>query len=201
LALAVAGAAATVAAFTTYTTFSLGVNGSQGAVYADTGLPIFGRPGTAKERTFIAVKPDGTQRGIIGEVISRFERRGYKLVGLKLLVPPRDLVSQHYADLSSKPFYNGLVDYMSNGKAPVVGMVWEGPDVIKQGRRMLGATNPLDSAPGTIRGDFCLSIGRNIIHGSDSAEAAEKEITLWFGGEGQVFDWTPANQEWVISNN
>ncbi|KAI9481938.1 nucleoside diphosphate kinase Ndk1 [Coemansia sp. RSA 1821] len=171
------------------------------ALHADSSVPIYGVPGTSKERTFIAVKPDGVQRGLISDIIARFERRGYKLVGMKLLVPSQALAREHYADLSSKPFFAGLVDYMTNGKAPVVGMVWEGPSVIKQGRVMLGATDPKAAGPGTIRGDYCLTIGRNICHGSDSAESAQKEISLWFGGKGEIIDWSSNNEEWVISNN
>ncbi|KAJ1917512.1 nucleoside diphosphate kinase Ndk1 [Mycoemilia scoparia] len=195
-------AALAVAGSATFAALSMDKkNNAQNVIYSDSQVPIHGKPGTVQERTFIAVKPDGVQRGLVSEVISRFERRGYKLVGLKLLVPPTDLVKQHYADLSSKPFFNGLVDYMTNGKAPVVGMVWEGPDVIKQGRAMVGATNPLSANPGTIRGDFCLSVGRNIVHGSDSAESAQTEIGLWFGGKGEVVDWSFGNEEWVISAN
>ncbi|KAJ2228090.1 nucleoside diphosphate kinase Ndk1 [Coemansia sp. RSA 1722] len=170
-------------------------------VHADTSVPLHGVAGTSKERTFIAVKPDGVQRGLVSDIIKRFEQRGYKLVGLKLLVPSKALANEHYADLSSKPFFKGLVDYMTNGKAPVVGMVWEGPSVIKQGRVMLGATDPRAAGPGTIRGDYCLSIGRNICHGSDSAESAEKEINLWFGGKGEIVDWKSNNEEWVVSDN
>ncbi|KAJ1778180.1 nucleoside diphosphate kinase Ndk1 [Coemansia sp. RSA 2523] len=170
-------------------------------VHADSSVPIYGVAGTSKERTFIAVKPDGVQRGLVSDIIARFERRGYKLVGMKLLVPSAALAKEHYADLSSKPFFAGLVDYMTNGKAPVLGMVWEGPAVIKQGRVMLGATDPKAAGPGTIRGDYCLTIGRNICHGSDSAESAQKEISMWFGGRGEIIDWTSNNEEWVVSDN
>ncbi|KAI9292250.1 NDK-domain-containing protein [Neoconidiobolus thromboides FSU 785] len=163
--------------------------------------PIAGIKGSNSERTFIAVKPDGVQRGLVGEIISRFEKRGYKLVALKVTVPSKELANQHYADLSSKPFFNGLVDYMTNGKAPVVAMVWEGLDVIKQGRAMIGATNPLAANAGTIRGDHCISVGRNIIHGSDSYESASKEIQLWFGQKGDIVEWTPAIGEWIFANN
>ncbi|KAI8893983.1 nucleoside diphosphate kinase [Globomyces pollinis-pini] len=152
------------------------------------------------ERTFIAVKPDGTQRALVGQVISRFERKGYKLVGLKAVVPTRALAEVHYADLKTRPFFNGLVNYMTSGAAPVVAMVWEGPDVIRQGRRLIGATNPLDAEPGTIRGDFCISVGRNIIHGSDSYESASIEIPLWFTSS-EIYDWEFGNAEWVTSNN
>ncbi|KAJ2767876.1 nucleoside diphosphate kinase Ndk1 [Coemansia nantahalensis] len=193
---AVAVGAAVSFAFTLY-----GNSKAAPTLHADSAVPIYGVPGTAKERTFIAVKPDGVQRGLVSDIIGRFERRGYKLVGLKLLVPSVALAKEHYADLSSKPFFAGLVDYMTNGKAPVVGMVWEGPAVIKQGRVMLGATDPKAAGPGTIRGDYCLSIGRNICHGSDSAESAEKEISLWFGGRGEVVSWASNNDEWVVSDN
>ncbi|KAJ3254824.1 hypothetical protein HK103_006814 [Boothiomyces macroporosus] len=143
------------------------------------------------ERTFIAVKPDGTQRGLVGKIIQRFEEKGYKLVGLKAIVPSRALAEIHYADLKARPFFKGLVDYMTSGK---------GPDVIKQGRRIIGATNPLQAEPGTIRGDYCISVGRNIIHGSDSFESANIEIPLWFGSN-EVYDWEFGNAEWVISQN
>ncbi|KYQ47247.1 Nucleoside diphosphate kinase [Trachymyrmex zeteki] len=147
-----------------------------------------------KERTFIMVKPDGVQRGLVGKIIQRFEQKGFKLVAMKMLWPSEDLLKKHYADLASKPFFPGLVKYMSSG--PVVPMVWEGLNVVKTGRVMLGETNPKDSAPGTIRGDFCIQVGRNIIHGSDSVESAKKEIDLWFG-EKEVIDWTHASEKWI----
>jgi nucleoside-diphosphate kinase len=152
------------------------------------------------ERTFIALKPDGTQRQLLGKVIQRFEDKGYKLVALKAVVPSRALAEVHYEDLKTRPFFNGLVNYMTSGSAPVIAMVWEGIDVIKQGRKIIGATNPLEAAPGTIRGDFCISVGRNIIHGSDSFESANKEISLWFTKQ-EVFDWEYANAEWITSQN
>lgn len=124
-----------------------------------------------KERTFIMVKPDGVQRGLVGTIIGRFEQKGFQLVGIKQLTASQDLLKKHYGDLSSKPFFNGLVSYMSTG--PVVAMVWQGLNVVKTGRVMLGETNPADSKPGTIRGDFCVQIGRNIVHGSDSVESAK----------------------------
>uniref|UniRef100_A0A3B3ZQS8 Nucleoside diphosphate kinase n=1 Tax=Periophthalmus magnuspinnatus TaxID=409849 RepID=A0A3B3ZQS8_9GOBI len=130
------------------------------------------------ERTFIAIKPDGVQRGLIGEVIKRFEQKGFKLVGMKMLQASQELLHNHYADLSTKGFFPSLIAYMSSG--PVVAMVWEGKGVVKTGRVMLGATNPADSAPGTIRGDYCIHVGKNVIHGSDSVESAEQEISLWF---------------------
>lgn len=108
--------------------------------------------------------------------------------------PTQELLEKHYADLAARPFFPGLVKYMSSG--PVVPMVWEGLNAVKTGRQMLGATNPADSLPGTIRGDLCIQVGRNIIHGSDAVESANKEIALWFG-EKEVVSWTPANQNWV----
>ena len=146
------------------------------------------------ERTFIAVKPDGVQRGIVGAIISRFEARGFKLVALKLISPGKAHLEKHYEDLKDKPFFPGLVEYMNSG--PIAAMVWEGYDAVKTGRTMLGATNPLASAPGTIRGDYCLQTGRNVCHGSDSVENAKKEIALWFKEE-EVIGWRSAQQAWV----
>jgi nucleoside-diphosphate kinase len=132
----------------------------------------------ATEQTYIMVKPDGVERGLVGEIIKRFENRGYKLCALELMHPTKDLLENHYGDLKTKPFFPKLVSYMLSG--PVVGMVWEGIDIVKTGRKMLGETNPLASLPGTIRGDYCISVGKNICHGSDSVESAQKEIAMWF---------------------
>ena len=148
-------------------------------------LPVWGVPGTNQERTFLAVKPDGVQRGLVGDIIARFEKRGYKLVGLKMVWPTEQMAQDHYADLSKKPFFGGLVKFFSSG--PIVCMCWEGKDIIKQGRQMLGETQPLASKPGSIRGDFSIDLGRNICHGSDSPESAEHELKMWFP-EG-VNDW------------
>eukprot|EP00601_Ochromonadales_sp_CCMP2298_P001970 CAMPEP_0173181724 /NCGR_PEP_ID=MMETSP1141-20130122/7434_1 /TAXON_ID=483371 /ORGANISM="non described non described, Strain CCMP2298" /LENGTH=142 /DNA_ID=CAMNT_0014104725 /DNA_START=84 /DNA_END=512 /DNA_ORIENTATION=- len=125
------------------------------------------------------IKPDGVQRRVVGDIIARFESKGYLLKGLKLTTPSKETLETHYQDLKGKGFFPKLMDYMGSG--PVVAMVWEGKNVVKTGRQMLGATNPADSAPGTIRGDFALDVGRNICHGSDSVESAEREIALWFG--------------------
>ncbi|CAB55286.1 Nucleoside diphosphate kinase [Schizosaccharomyces pombe] len=141
------------------------------------------------EQTFIAVKPDAVQRGLIGYIISKFELKGYKLRALKFLVPSRDLVEEHYAEHKGKPFYEKLVGFMASG--PVCAMIWEGKQAVKTGRLMLGASNPLDSAPGTIRGDYGIDLGRNVCHGSDSIESANREIKLWFQpSEIQVYDRT-----------
>ena len=147
----------------------------------------------ARERTFIMIKPDGVQRGLVGDIISRFERKGFKLVGMKMEAPGKELFEKHYADLSSKPFFAGLVSYASSG--PVVAMVWEGHNVVATGRKMLGATRPDDSAPGTIRGDYAIDVGRNVIHGSDSVDSANKEISLWFGAH--LTNWAHHSNSWV----
>jgi nucleoside-diphosphate kinase len=146
------------------------------------------------ERTFIAIKPDGVQRGLVGNIITRFENRGYKLVAMKLCMPGEAHLKEHYADLSSKGFFNGLVSYMNSG--PICAMVWEGLDAVKQGRVMLGETNPKDSKPGTIRGDYCVEVGRNICHGSDAVDSAQKEIALWFKPE-ELTKYVPCGHPWV----
>jgi len=146
------------------------------------------------ERTFVAVKPDGVQRGLTGEIIKRFEARGFKLVGMKMMQGTEAHLKQHYADLADKPFFGGLVKYMAS--SPVVAMCWEGTNVVLTGRKMMGETKPFDSLPGTIRGDYCIEIGRNIIHGSDSVESAKKEIALWFKPE-ELCSWTQAAASWI----
>ncbi|CAG5129997.1 unnamed protein product [Candidula unifasciata] len=130
------------------------------------------------EPTFLAVKPDGVQRGLVGEIISRFRKLGYQLVAGKFVWPSKDLLHDHYAELSSKPFFPGLIEYMSSG--PVFAMVWEGTDVVSVGRKTIGATNPRKSPIGTIRGDLAIDVGRNICYGSESVGTAEREIALWF---------------------
>ena len=159
------------------------------------GIPLHGVPGTDKERTFIAIKPDGVQRGLVGDIVGRFEKRGYKLVALKLVWPTKEFAAEHYDDLKTKPFFNGLVSYFSSG--PVVAMVWQGPNAIKGGRKLLGATRPDDSEPGTIRGDLCITVGRNICHGSDSPEGAQHEINHWFT-EKEMHDWNDCKESWIL---
>ncbi|KIW68172.1 nucleoside diphosphate kinase, partial [Phialophora macrospora] len=146
------------------------------------------------EQTFIAVKPDGVQRGLVGDIISRFEKRGYKLVAIKITSPGKEHLEKHYEDLKDKPFFKGLVTYMLSG--PIVAMVWEGRDATKTGRAILGATNPLASAPGTIRGDYAIDVGRNVCHGSDGVESAKKEIALWFTPE-EIQSWKSAQHDWI----
>jgi len=145
------------------------------------------------EQTFIMIKPDGVQRGLIGEIISRFEKKGFILKGLKMVAVERSFAEKHYEDLSSKPFFPGLVEYIISG--PVVAMVWEGKGVVATGRKIIGATNPAASEPGTIRGDFAVEVGRNVIHGSDAVESAKKEIALWFPDG--VVDWQSSVHSWV----
>merc|ERR1712107_787849 len=146
------------------------------------------------ERTFIMCKPDAVQRGLVGEIMERFEARGFKLLAAKFMRASESLLRTHYADLAKKGFFPELIRYMGSG--PVVPMVWQGLNAVKQGRVMLGATNPKDSDPGTIRGDFCIDVGRNIIHGSDSVEAANKEISLWFTQQ-EIASWRSVMTEWV----
>ena len=146
------------------------------------------------ERTFIMIKPDGVQRSLVGEVIRRFETKGFKLVGLKFLSVSKELAEKHYGVHKERPFFAGLVQFITS--SPVVAMVWEGDGVVASARNLIGATNPLTSAPGTIRGDFGVSVGRNLIHGSDAIETAQYEIALWFTPE-ELVSWEPTITPWV----
>jgi nucleoside-diphosphate kinase len=146
------------------------------------------------ERTFLAIKPDGVQRGLVGDIIRRFETKGFTLVGLKLMKVSRELAEQHYGVHRERPFFAGLVEFITSG--PVVAMVWEGDGVIASARKLIGATNPLTSDVGTIRGDYGVSIGRNIIHGSDAPETAQQEIGLWFK-EDELVSWQPTITPWI----
>lgn len=139
------------------------------------------------------VKPDGVQRGLVGQIIGRFEAKGLRLVGLRQLIPSEDLAATHYAVHSERPFYPGLLKFITSG--PVVAMAWTGVDAIKVARNIIGPTNGRDAAPGTIRGDWAMDIGHNIIHGSDAEETAEFELGLWFP-EGLV-EWTQSSEDWV----
>ncbi|MGB3790024.1 MAG: nucleoside-diphosphate kinase [Phormidesmis sp.] len=145
------------------------------------------------EKSFIMIKPDGVQRGLVGDIISRFETKGFTLIGMKQMSVSRELAESHYAVHKERPFFSGLVDYIIS--APVVAMVWEGEGVIASARKIIGATNPLDAEPGTIRGDFGITIGRNLIHGSDAPETAESEIKLWFSDD--LCSWEPAMKPWL----
>lgn len=160
-------------------------------------VPPEGVAGTNTERTFIAIKPDGVQRGLIGNIIGRFETKGFKLVAMKLMTPTLEQAQGHYADLSSKKFFGGLCSYFSSG--PICAMVWEGKGAIKGGRTLLGATNPADSLPGTIRGDLCIDVGRNICHGSDGPESAKHEINFWFTPK-ELAAYDDHSAEWVYED-
>ncbi len=130
------------------------------------------------EQTFLMVKPDGVQRQLVGEIIRRFEAKGFLLTALQLVTPTREQAEAHYEVHRGKPFFEGVVNFISSG--PVVAMVWEGDDIVALARKMMGATKPADSLPGTIRGDYANSIAQNLIHGSDSVENAQTEIGIWF---------------------
>jgi nucleoside-diphosphate kinase len=147
-----------------------------------------------RERTFALIKPDGVQRGLTGRILSRFEDRGLKIVAAKMLTIPRSLAEEYYAEHEGKPFYAGLVDYVTSG--PVLAMVIEGDGAVEVVRRMMGATDPSEASTGTIRGDFGLQIGRNLIHGSDSKASAEREIGLFFS-DGDLQDYRRIDEAWL----
>ncbi|KQL53704.1 nucleoside diphosphate kinase [Heyndrickxia shackletonii] len=146
------------------------------------------------EKTFLMVKPDGVQRQLIGEIVSRFEKKGFHLVGAKLMKVSTELAEKHYGEHKERPFFGELVDFITS--SPVFAMVWEGENVIATARQMMGSTNPKDAQPGTIRGDFGVTVGKNIIHGSDSPESAEREIGLFFKSE-ELVDYTKLINEWI----
>lgn len=150
------------------------------------------------ERTLVLVKPDAVQRGLIGEVTARLEKRGLKLVGAKFMQVSRDLAEQHYAVHKGKPFYEGLVNYIIS--APVMAMVWEGPNAVAAVRQTMGATRPTEAAPGTIRHDYALTIGRNLTHASDTPENGEKEISLWFKPD-EIVSWDRHIDSWIFEYN
>ncbi|MEG3440077.1 nucleoside-diphosphate kinase [Pannus brasiliensis CCIBt3594] len=147
------------------------------------------------ERTFLMIKPDGVQRNLVGEIIGRFEAKGFTLVGLKLVQVSRELAEKHYAVHKERPFFPSLVEFITS--SPVVAMVWEGDGVVASARKIIGATNPLSAEPGTIRGDFGINVGRNLIHGSDALETAQTEVRLWFTDE-ELVSWEPVAKPWVI---
>ena len=150
------------------------------------------------ERTFLAIKPDAVQRGLIGEVITRLERKGYKLIGMKFMQVSRELAEKHYGEHKGKAFFDGLIDYITS--APIVAMVWEGKDVIASMRKIMGATNPLAADTGTIRGDLGIDLGRNIIHGSDSPESARREISLFFKDKELLPGWVRNLDQWIYES-
>jgi nucleoside-diphosphate kinase len=147
------------------------------------------------EKTLVLIKPDGVQRGLMGEIIGRFERRGLKLVGMKFMQMSRELAETHYGIHRERPFFGSLVEYIIS--APIVAMAWEGNNAIAAARATIGATKPADAAPGSIRGDFGMEIGRNLVHGSDSVENGVNEVNLFFSPE-ELVGWTRATEAWIV---
>lgn len=146
------------------------------------------------ERTFIAVKPDGVQRSITHKIIAKFEEKGFKLSAMKLVQADLELLTEHYYEHKDKPFFPAIIKFMTAG--PILAMCWEGKDVVKQGRKLLGATNPLNADLGTIRGDYGIDMGRNVCHGSDSVESAERELKIWFS-EGEIVSYKKDDEAWL----
>lgn len=147
------------------------------------------------ERTLVLVKPDGVQRGLAGEIVSRLERTGLQIIGMKLMLISKDLAGRHYAEHSEKPFYSGLVSFITS--SPVVALALKGPSAISTTRKIMGVTNPVDAAPGTIRGDLGVDMGRNLIHGSANAEDAAREVALFFD-DSELVEYDLAIQPWVV---
>ncbi|MCM3738861.1 nucleoside-diphosphate kinase [Oceanobacillus luteolus] len=146
------------------------------------------------EKTFLMVKPDGVQRNLIGEIVSRFEKKGFRLAGAKLMQVSNELAEEHYGEHKERPFFGELVEFITSG--PVFAMVWEGENVISTARNMMGKTNPSEAAPSTIRGDYGVTVGKNIIHGSDSPESAEREINLFFD-EKELVSYEKVDTTWI----
>ncbi len=147
------------------------------------------------ERTLVLIKPDGVQRGLIGSIIGRLEKKGLHLAGLKMLVLDGATAERHYAEHTGKDFFPSLISFITSG--PVVAMVWEGPNVVGMVRSMMGATNPVAAAPGTIRGDLAISMGMNLIHGSDSVTTAKREIPLFFSAQ-ELCAWQSTETDWLV---
>lgn len=147
------------------------------------------------ERTLVLLKPDAVQRGLVGTIISRLEGRGLKIAAMKLIHMDQALASRHYEAHVERPFFPGLVEFITSG--PLVAMALEGPNAVEMVRNTMGATNPLQSAPGTIRGDLATDIGRNLVHGSDSLESAQREVALFFG-EAEIVDYSRSVDPWII---
>lgn len=146
------------------------------------------------QKTFIMVKPDGVQRNVVGEIVQRFEQKGFKLAAAKLMQVSNELAETHYGEHKERPFFGELVDFITSG--PVFAMVWEGEEVISTARTMIGETNPAEATPGSIRGDFGVTVGKNIIHGSDSPESAEREINLFFN-EDELVSYDKQDHAWI----
>ena len=149
------------------------------------------------EKTLVLVNPDGVQRGLSGEIISRFENRGLKLIGLKLMHVSEELAGRHYHEHTERPFFPGLVSFITSG--PIIAMAWEGDNAIGIVRQTMGTTNPVEASPGTIRGDLAINIGRNVVHGSDSPESAERELNLFFS-QGELLDYSRSTDSWITES-
>lgn len=147
------------------------------------------------ERTLVLVKPDAMQRGLAFEVLGRLEARGLRLAGLRLLQVDREMALRHYGEHEGKPFFEGLVAYITS--SPIIAAVFEGTNAVAAARQSIGATNPVEAAPGTLRGDHAIEIGRNLVHGSDSPESAEREIGIFFEGQ-PVLDWSRSDEQWIF---
>jgi nucleoside-diphosphate kinase len=147
------------------------------------------------EKTFVMVKPDGVERGLIGEVIARLERRGLRLIAAKFMWVDQDLAEKHYAIHKGKPFYDGLIKYITS--APVLAMIWEGPNAVAAVRQTMGSTRPTEAAPGSLRHDFALMVGRNLTHASDSVENGELESALWFNTD-ELVEWSREVDRWIF---
>jgi len=150
------------------------------------------------QRTLVLIKPDAVQRGLIGEIIKRFENRGLQLIAMKLEIVEKSFAEKHYGAHVGKPFYKGLIKYITS--SPLVAMVWEGSNAIQAVRQTVGATNPIEALPGTIRHDLSIITSRNLIHASDSVQTAEKEIAMWFD-EDQIFPWSRLHEDWYTGLN
>lgn len=150
------------------------------------------------ERTLVLIKPDGVQRGLTGEIIKRLENRGLKLIAAKFLLVSEELAKKHYAVHEGKPFYAGLIKYITS--SPLMAMVWEGPQAVAAVRQTMGATRPTEAAPGSIRHDYALEVGRNLTHASDSVENAQIEISIWFSPD-ELFSWQRATDDWIQGSN
>ena len=149
------------------------------------------------EKTLVLVKPDGVQRGLSGEIISRFENRGLRLIGLKLMQVSEELAGRHYHEPTERPFFPGLVSFITSG--PIIAMAWEGDNAIGIVRQTMGTTNPVEASPGTIRGELAINIGRNVVHGSDSPESAERELNLFFS-QGELLDYSRSTDSWITES-
>ena len=147
------------------------------------------------ERTLVLVKPDGVQRGLTGEIVGRLERTGLQIIGMKLMMISEDLASRHYAEHAEKPFYRGLVSFITS--SPVVALALEGPSAISTIRKVMGVTDPADAAPGSIRGDLGIDMGRNLIHGSANSEDAAREVALFFD-DSELISYDRATQPWIV---